>query len=105
MNYTTDHVNKHIQAPHAEESAVLCVHWATGDDEKVFRNDARRMEELFRRLNYQQIKILELRAEDSGDQLEKEIQAQLSAFRSHQAQFILYYSGHGEQGGKGRWVS
>lgn len=105
MNYTAQDLDRLLQAPHVEESAVLCVYWEKGDDTEIFQKDSERMSSLFRRLNYPRVEEFSLKETNSAELLERAIWRRLDTLQSPQAVFILYYSGHGEKDKKGRWVA
>lgn len=105
MAYTPQDVNRLIQEQKIVETRVLFVHWATGDHVEAFREDSKRLISLFRRLNYPSVQQYAIPEKNSMAGLEKEIWKHLQALQGARSVFVLYYGGHGEKGGKGRWVA
>ena len=105
MAYTPQDVNRFIQEHGDEETRVLCVYWGTGDHIDDFREDTRRLTNFFIRLHYPLVEEYAIPETNSGAELEKEIWKHLNAFQNGQSVFIIYYGGHGEKGGRGRWVA
>ena len=105
MTYTSEDINRFIQEHGNAETKVLCVHWNVGDHVEFFRADCRSLKGLFCRLNYASVEEYAIPENNSQSELEREIWAHLRSFKHGQSVFILYYGGHGERGGKGRWVA
>ena len=103
--YTSDDINRIIQGHSDVETKVLCVYWSVGDNVDSFRTDCQNLKNLFLRLNYASVGEYAIPGTDSQSELEREIWSHLHAFQQAQAVFILYYAGHGERGGRGRWVA
>ena len=94
-----------IQEHDNVKTRVLCLYWATGDHLDDFRQDSRRLKSLFVRLHYPFVEEYAIPETNSEAELEKEIWKQLYAFQNGQPVFIIYCGGHGEKGGRGRWVA
>ena len=105
MVYTPQDINRFIQAHDDAETRVLCVYWGTGDHVDVFREDSKRVQNLFNRLNYPSVEEFEIPETNGEAEFEKEIWRHLRALQNVQSVFIIYYGGHGEKGGRGRWVA
>ena len=105
MTYTPQDINRFIQEHDNVETKVLCIYWSIGDNVDAFREDCRRLKNLFVHLNYAFIKEYAIPEANSQSEMEREIWKHLCAFQDSQSVFIIYYGGHGEKGGKGRWVA
>ena len=105
MTYSPQDINRLIREHGNIETRVLCVHWAVGDHVEEFRADSKRLKALFVRLNYQVVEEYAIPIRNSEVELEQEIWKHLQAFQNGQSVFIMYYGGHGEKGGRGRWVA
>ena len=105
MAYTPQDINRFIQEHADIDTRVLCVYWAVGDHFDDFYKDAKRMKTLFVSLNYPSVEEYAIPTSDSEVELEKEIWKHLQAFQNSQSVFIIHYGGHGEKGGRGRWVA
>lgn len=105
MAYTKQDINRLIEEHHYPETKVLFVHWGTGDHVDAFREDSKRLQDLFVRLNYPFVKEYTIPESNSEAELEREIWTHLDSFQNAQSVLILYYGGHGEKGGRGRWVA
>jgi hypothetical protein len=105
MAYTPQDINRFIREHDDAETRVLCVYWGVGDHIDAFREDSKRLKSLFVRLNYAFVDEYAIPETNSEAELEKEIWKHLRAFQNAQSVFIIYYGGHGEKGGRGRWVA
>lgn len=105
MPYSSQDVNRLLQDNENTESRVVCVHWAHGDHVEAFREDSKRIRNLFLHLNYPFVQEYAIPDTNSEVRLEEEIWRQLRALRGVRSVFIIYYGGHGEKGGRGRWVA
>ncbi|KAF2792091.1 hypothetical protein K505DRAFT_338992 [Melanomma pulvis-pyrius CBS 109.77] len=104
LKESTD-INRLIEEHHYTETKVLFVHWGAGDHVDAFREDSQRLQDLFLRLNYPFVKEYTIPEVNSEAELEREIWTHLNSFQNMQSVLILYYGGHGERGGRGRWVA
>lgn len=105
MSYTSNEINRLIEKHDEADTRVLCTCWGTGDHVDAFREDSRSLQHLFSRLNYPYVAEYAIPRTDSETSLEREIWKQLETLQTSQSVFILYYGGHGEKGGRGRWVA
>ena len=105
MAYTPQDITRFIQEHDNVETRVLCVYWGTGDHIDDFREDSKRLRNLFVRLQYPFVEEYAIPETNSEADLEQEIWKHLHAFQNGQCVLIIYYGGHGEKGGKGRWVA
>lgn len=105
MSYTPQDINRLIQERNDAETRVLIVHWGAGDHVDAFCEDSKRLKNLFVRLNYPIVEEYAIPETNSEEELEKEIWRHLLALQNAQSVFIIYYGGHGERSGRGRWVA
>ena len=105
MTYTSKDINRFIQEHDHVETKVFCVYWKAGDHVGAFREDCSRLKNLFVRLNYAFVEEYAIPETNSQSELEREIWKHLHAFQHNHSVFIIYYGGHGERGGRGRWVA
>lgn len=105
MAYTPEDINHLMQDQKNVDTRVLFVHWASGDHVDAFCEDSKRLKDLFIRLNYPSVEEYAIPEKDSEAELEKAIWKRLQAIQNARSVFVMYYGGHGEKGGRGRWVA
>ena len=84
---------------------MLCTYWEAGDHVVAFREDSKRLQDLFLRLNYPSVTEFAIQSTESGSSLEGAIWEQLDTLQGSPSVLIFYYGAHGEKGGEGRWVA